>query len=114
MSTFVYMVRHGESPKEGNERTRGLTEKGYLDAQRVTDIMKDEEVDAVVSSPYVRSILTVEKLAQQIGQKVLVFEDLKEKVFSSEDNRISDKELVPLLKKSFSDSNFSFRSRYSR
>ncbi len=29
MSTFVYMVRHGESPKEGNERTRGLTEKGY-------------------------------------------------------------------------------------
>lgn len=107
MSTFVYMVRHGESPKEGNEGTRGLTEKGYLDAQQVTDIMKDEEVDAVVSSPYVRSILTVERLAQQIGQKVLVFEDLKEKVFSSEDNQLSDKELVPLLKKSFSESNFS-------
>ncbi|QOV10207.1 histidine phosphatase family protein [Viridibacillus arvi] len=107
MSTFVYMVRHGESPKEGNERTRGLTEKGYLDAQRVTDIMKDEEVDAVVSSPYVRSILTVEKLAQQIGQKVLVFEDLKERIFSTEDNRVSDKELVPLLEKSFFESNFS-------
>lgn len=106
MSTFVYMVRHGESPKEGNERTRGLTEKGYLDAQRVTDLIKDEEVDVVVSSPYVRSILTVEKLAQLIGQKVLVFEDLKEKVFSSENIRVSDKELVPLLKKSFSDSNF--------
>jgi 2,3-bisphosphoglycerate-dependent phosphoglycerate mutase len=29
------MERHGESPKEGNERTRGLTEKGHLDAQRV-------------------------------------------------------------------------------
>lgn len=107
MSTFVYMVRHGESPKEGNERTRGLTEKGYLDAQRVTDIMKDEEVDAVVSSPYVRSILTVEKLAQQIGRKVLVFEDLKERIFSSEDNRVSDKELFPLLEKSFSETNFS-------
>lgn len=107
MSTFVYMVRHGESPKEGNEKTRGLTEKGYLDAQRVTDIMKDEEVDVVVSSPYVRSILTVEKLAQQIGQEVLVFEDLKEKVFSSGDNRVSDKELVPLLKKSFFESTFS-------
>ncbi|WP_391122640.1 histidine phosphatase family protein [Psychrobacillus sp. L3] len=106
MSTFVYMVRHGESPKEGNERTRGLTKKGYLDAQRVTELMKDEEVDAVVSSPYVRSILTVEKLAQQIGQKVLVFEGLKERIFSSEDNRVSDKELVPLLKKSFFESNF--------
>lgn len=107
MSTFVYMVRHGESPKEGNERTRGLTEKGQLDAQRLTDILKDEEIDEVVSSPYIRSILTVEKLAKKIGQEVLVFEDLKERIFSSEDNRISDKELVPLLEKSFSESSFS-------
>lgn len=61
MSTLVYMVRHCESPKAGNERTRGLTEKGYLDAQRVIDILKDEEIDAVVSSLYIRSLLTVEK-----------------------------------------------------
>ena len=28
MSTYIYMVGHGESPKlEGNERMRGLTEK---------------------------------------------------------------------------------------
>jgi FMN phosphatase YigB (HAD superfamily) len=47
-----------------------------------------------------------EKLAEQIGQEVLVYEDLKERIFSSDDNRVSDKELVPLLKKSFGDSNF--------
>jgi 2,3-bisphosphoglycerate-dependent phosphoglycerate mutase len=70
MSTFVYMVRHGESPKEGNDRTRGLTEKGYLDAKRVTDILKEKEIDVIVSSPYIRSILTVEQLAQQIGEEV--------------------------------------------
>ncbi|MGE6489134.1 histidine phosphatase family protein [Paenisporosarcina sp. NPDC076898] len=108
MSTVVYMVRHGESPKEGNERTRGLTEKGYLDAQRVTDILKDEKIDAVVSSPYIRSILTVEKLAEQIGQEVLVFEDLKERIFSSENKRLADKELNQILQKSFFDSTFSF------
>ncbi|WP_342598330.1 histidine phosphatase family protein [Psychrobacillus sp. FSL H8-0483] len=107
MSTVVYMVRHGESPKEGNDRTRGLTGKGYLDAQRVTDILKDEKIDAVVSSPYIRSILTVEKIAQQIGQEVLVFEDLKERIFSSENKRLADKELVQILEKSFFDSNFS-------
>ncbi|WHX39813.1 histidine phosphatase family protein [Mesobacillus sp. AQ2] len=107
MSTFVYMVRHGESPKEGNERTRGLTKKGYLDAQRVNDILKNEEIDVVVSSPYIRSILTVESLAQQIGEEVLVFEDLKERIFSSEGNRLSDKELGPLLEKSFSEPDFS-------
>lgn len=107
MSTVVYMVRHGESPKQGNDRTRGLTEKGYLDAQRVTDILKDEKIDAVVSSPYIRSILTVEKIAQQIGQEVLVYEDLKERIFSSENKRLADKELVQILEKSFFDSNFS-------
>ncbi len=107
MSTVIYMVRHGESPKEENERTRELTDKGYLDAQRVTDILKDEKIDVVVSSPYIRSLLTVEKIAQQIGQEVLVFEDLKERIFSPENKRLEDKELVQILKKSFSDSNFS-------
>ncbi len=107
MSTFVYMVRHGDSPKEGNESTRGLTQKGYLDVERVTDILKDEEIDIVVSSPYLRSILTVEQLAQQIGEEVLVFEDLKERKFSSGNNRLSDKELFPLLEKSYSESSFS-------
>jgi len=106
MYTFIYMVRHGDSPKEGNERTRGLSEKGHLDAQKVTEILKDEEIDAVVSSPYIRSILTVEQLAQQIGQDVLVFEDLRERKFTSEDKRISDNELDPLLEKSFSGPNF--------
>ncbi len=109
MSTVVYMVRHGESPKEGNERTRGLTEKGYMDAQRVTDILKkDKKIDVVVSSPYIRSISTVKELAQQLGQEVLVFEDLREWNFSSKDRRLADKELHPLLEESFLDSNYSF------
>jgi len=99
MKTFIYMVRHGESPKEGNERTRGLTEKGILDAQRITNVLQGEEIDAIVSSPYSRSILTVEHLAKQLGQEVLVFEDLKERVFTAEEKRISDKELLPLLEK---------------
>lgn len=107
MSTVIYMVRHGDSPKIGNERTRGLTDKGHIDAQIVTGILKNKEIDAVISSPYKRSILTVEKLAHQIGQEVLVFEDLKERVFSSDDNRVSDMELIPLLEKSFMDPNYS-------
>jgi 2,3-bisphosphoglycerate-dependent phosphoglycerate mutase len=106
MSTFIYMVRHGESPKEGNERSRGLTEKGHLDAQKITSILINEEIDVVISSPYKRSILTVEKLAQQIGQEVFIFEDLKERLFSSEENRVCDKELIPLLEKSFIEPNF--------
>lgn len=109
LNTFVYMVRHGESPKEGNERTRGLTEKGQMDAQQLTSILEGEEIDVVISSPYTRSILTVEKLAQQMGKEVLVFEGLKEKVFSAEDERIADKELLPLVQKSFLDPNYALK-----
>ncbi len=78
MRTYIYLVRHGDSPKYGDERTRDLTEKGRLDAQRITDILKKEGIDVVISSPYRRSILTVQKVAEQIEKEVIVFEDLKE------------------------------------
>jgi 2,3-bisphosphoglycerate-dependent phosphoglycerate mutase len=100
------MVRHGDSPKDGNERTRGLSDKGKLGAQGVAHVLQKEGIDTVISSPYDRSILTVQELAEQIGQEVLVFEDLKERLFTAEEKRIPDKELYPLLKKSFSDPNF--------
>ncbi|QFF99174.1 histidine phosphatase family protein [Psychrobacillus glaciei] len=106
MRTFIYMLRHGDSPKKGNERKRGLTEKGKLDAQRISDVLKDEGINTVISSPYTRSILTVEPLAKQIGQEILVFEDLKERIFSAEDERISDNDLYPLLEKSYLEPNF--------
>lgn len=106
MTTYIYMVRHGDSPKDGDERTRALTEKGQLDAERVTAILKDEEIDMVVSSPYLRSILTVEKLAKSIGEEVLIYEDLKERRFSLEDTRVSDGDLLPLLERSFQDSDY--------
>ncbi len=60
METFIYMVRHGESPQtEGNERTRGLTDKGRSDAYRITELLKAEGIEVFVSSPYKRAILTI-------------------------------------------------------
>ncbi|GGH88249.1 2,3-bisphosphoglycerate-dependent phosphoglycerate mutase [Pullulanibacillus pueri] len=106
MQTFIYMIRHGESPKEGNERTRGLTEKGKLAAERIKDRLKAEGIDAIISSPYYRSILTVQPLADSLGQEVFIFEDLRERVFSSDAERVPDQALNPLLERSFSDFNF--------
>ncbi|MBB2479631.1 histidine phosphatase family protein [Bacillus sp. APMAM] len=107
MKTFIYMVRHGESPKDGMERTRGLTEKGKSDALRITDLLLEEGIDVFVSSPYNRSILTIQELANRKGQEIRIFEDLREQNFSGNDKRISDQDLFPLLHKSFSDPNFS-------
>lgn len=109
MHTSIYMVRHGESPtKEGdyNERTRGLTEKGKRDALQVTDILRKEDIEVFVSSPYLRAILTIEDLARASGQEVLLYEDLKERIFLNEDKRLPDEELIPLLELSFVDPDF--------
>ncbi|PEZ00461.1 histidine phosphatase family protein [Bacillus sp. AFS018417] len=108
MYTYIYMVRHGESPKiEEDERTRGLTEKGRLDTYRVTELLKDEGVDTFISSPYSRAVLTIENLAHFYGKEILIYENLRECMFSSEDKIISDKELYPLVKKMFSNPDFS-------
>ncbi|MDC2943777.1 histidine phosphatase family protein [Bacillus thuringiensis] len=103
MNTYIYMVRHGESPKlDGGERTRGLTEKGSLDVHRVTDILKTEGIDTFISSPYKRAVLTIEKTANLYEREILIYENLKECMFSSGDQVISDKEMYPLVQKMFS------------
>ncbi|MFF2155168.1 histidine phosphatase family protein [Paenibacillus chitinolyticus] len=108
MKTFVYMVRHGESPKtEGNERTRGLTLKGSSDAQIVAQLLKDEGIDTFISSPYKRAILTLEGLARYLGKEMIVIEELKETVFIGDDKILPDTEVYPLVKKMFSDPDFS-------
>ncbi|MGE7880635.1 histidine phosphatase family protein [Bacillus sp. NPDC094077] len=107
MNTYIYMVRHGESPKlEGDERTRGLTEKGNLDAHRVTEILKTEGIDIFISSPYNRAMLTIEESANFYEKEIVVYENLKECRFSSEGKIISDKEVYPLVKKMFSNPDF--------
>ncbi len=101
------MVRHGESPKtEGTERTRGLTEKGKQDSGRISKILQKEAIDLFVSSPYQRAILTIKDLATDLGKEVLVFEDLKEKMFTQETTPLSDKELHPYLSRSFSNHDY--------
>ncbi|MNW43443.1 bifunctional RNase H/acid phosphatase [compost metagenome] len=102
MSTYIYFVRHGESPKtEGNERTRGLTDKGILDAQHVTELLKDEGIDFFISSPYNRAVLTIEELARLAEKEVIVIEDLRELVFIGEDEIYPDNELHSLVTRMF-------------
>ena len=107
MNTFIYFVRHGESPKtEGNERTRGLTDKGKSDALIITNLLMDEGIDIFISSPYRRAILTIEDAAKITNKEVLVFEDLRELVFIAEDKIYPDTELRSLVTRMFSNQDF--------
>lgn len=92
MNTIIYMIRHAESPyDEGTERTRGLTNKGKGDVEKVTETLKEEGISVIISSPYNRAILSIEGLAQNLGLVIKTFEDLRERDFADEiiDNLMS-------------------------
>ncbi|QJC50910.1 histidine phosphatase family protein [Paenibacillus albicereus] len=105
MNTIIYMVRHAESPYAGNERTRGLTPIGKLSAETITNLLRDEGVDVILSSPYARAVLTLEGLAKELGLEIKTNEDLRERHFS--DDVIPDEHFMPFLKKSFEDPSYS-------
>ncbi|MBY3619460.1 histidine phosphatase family protein [Acinetobacter sp. CUI P1] len=108
MATFIYMVRHGESPKlpGGTERTRGLTAKGEADARKITEKLRHEGIQAFYSSPYLRAIHTIAGLAQEVGAEIQGVEDLREIHFSDGNKIMPDQELYPLLATMFADPHF--------
>jgi len=106
--TTIYMVRHAESPySEGNEWTRGLTLEGMKKAQEITEILKEEGINVIVSSPYARSILTIEGLARELNLDIKIFEDLRERHFSGDDYIIPHDEFMLAIKQSFIDPDYS-------
>lgn len=107
MSTFIYMVRHGESPKTGgDERERALSPKGEADARRVTARLRSEGIDAFYSSPYVRAVQTIAHLAEELGQEIVPDEALKEKIWMEGNRPLPEDELYPALRKMYADADF--------
>lgn len=72
MKTTVYFVRHAQSDNAiKNEMTRPLTEKGMDDRMLALEYLKDKQIDAIYSSPYLRAVTTVQPLADHFGLPVM-------------------------------------------
>jgi 2,3-bisphosphoglycerate-dependent phosphoglycerate mutase len=82
MRTNLYVVRHAHSVYTPDERNRPLSERGCHDAKKVTELLKQANVDHVISSPYRRAIQTVEGIAHYIGKEVEIEEGFKERILS--------------------------------
>ena len=82
--TTIYFVRHAHSTYTKEERERPLSEKGNLDAENVTHLLKDKHIDVVISSPYKRAIQTVQGIANTYNVTIQIEEDLRERLLSSE------------------------------
>ncbi|WP_270180166.1 histidine phosphatase family protein [Alkalihalobacillus sp. CinArs1] len=102
--TTIYLVRHAHSTYTPDEYGRGLSQKGTADANKVTELMTEHQVDVVLSSPYRRAIATVEGIAKEIGQDVIVVENLKERLLAG--NPVED--FNAAINAVWSDETFSF------
>ncbi|MGO4374980.1 histidine phosphatase family protein, partial [Paenibacillus sp. MCAF20] len=93
MTTTIYMVRHAESPyEEGSERTRGLSVDGKRKAGQASELLINEGISLILSSPYARASLTVEGLAHILNLDIIEIEDLRERCFADDDYKILDEE----------------------
>ena len=81
--TCLYFVRHAHSVYSADEYGRPLSERGYQEAQRVTEILKTENISRILSSPYRRAIETVEGISRLLGIEIEQEEDFKERVVAS-------------------------------
>ena len=84
MITNLYFVRHAHSIYSADELGRPLSERGMIDAERITDILKRENIDAVISSPYKRAFQTVEGIAKHLQKEIDIIDGFKERVLSEQ------------------------------
>ena len=86
--TVLYLVRHGETVDNANHIMQGqtpgeLNEKGVQQAKELAEQLKDEPIDAFVSSDLRRSIHTCELIAAPHGQVVATTPLLRERDWGS-------------------------------
>ncbi len=81
--TTIYFIRHADPNYDNHDDlTRELTPKGLEDRKKVTALLEGETVDAVLSSPFLRSIQTVEHFAQSRDLPIALVEDFRERKVS--------------------------------
>jgi 2,3-bisphosphoglycerate-dependent phosphoglycerate mutase len=80
--TNVYFVRHAHSTYTPDELRRPLSVKGQADAEKITQILKKENIDYFISSPYKRAVQTVEGATHFFGKEVIIENGFKERKLS--------------------------------
>lgn len=82
LQTNLYFVRHAHSTYTPDELGRPLSERGFTDANTVTELLKREAIDYVYSSPYKRAIQTVEGVAKYIDKEIKLVDGFKERILA--------------------------------
>lgn len=78
--TSIYFVRHAK-PNHSHEddRTRALSEEGFIDSEQVVKVLHDIYFDYAISRPYKRSIDTIKECAKDHNLEIGTDERLRER-----------------------------------
>ncbi len=76
ITTFI-LVRHAEKVADGSKDPE-LSEVGKARAQRLGDLLHKQEIAAIYSTNYKRTMNTVTPLAEKLGVKIQSYEPFKE------------------------------------
>lgn len=80
MITTVYFIRHAQSDRSfHDEQTRPLTAEGLADTEKIIDVLKDKSISHILSSPYTRTLQTVEGLSKTLKLEIETDSDFRER-----------------------------------
>jgi len=107
MITEVYFVRHAHSVFSlENEETRELSEKGWRDVEKITQILFQENINQIISSSYVRARQTVEGLANLVNLKIELDSRFRERDLAARNHHFENPEEA--MQKVFSNPAYKF------
>lgn len=76
----IYVIRHCEA--EGQARHARLTERGFIQAEKLVDVLSLIPIERIISSPFLRAIQTIEPLAKHKKIEIEQDERLAERILS--------------------------------
>jgi 2,3-bisphosphoglycerate-dependent phosphoglycerate mutase len=83
--TKIYFVRHSQSDFSiKDESQRPLTENGMKKSNELIKVFKNINIDCIFSSPYKRTIQTIEPLSINKNVKINIIEDFRERKISED------------------------------
>ena len=78
-NTRIVFVRHAQAKYGEDDRIRTLTEAGLKSREVVVETLKDFHIDRFLSSPYKRSMDTIQTAADYFGMKIETDERFRER-----------------------------------
>ncbi|MBA9086192.1 broad specificity phosphatase PhoE [Fontibacillus solani] len=72
-----------------------------MDSTKIKDVLRNEEIEILISSPYERSILTIKDLAIGLNIEIVLEEDLRERQLVGEGSVITRKDFFLIRKENY-------------